>query len=58
MRYAIVDSLLQIVVNICLWDGVTPYNPGPGLYLVKIEDGQQCDIGWSYDGTNFIPPAE
>lgn len=26
--------------------------------LVEIQPGQECDIGWYYDGTAFVPPPE
>lgn len=40
MRYAVVDSE-DVVVNVILWDGVTEYDPGEGLALVRI----QAEIG-------------
>jgi hypothetical protein len=51
--YAIVNS--GIVTNLIVWDGVTPYNPGPGNILVEVPAGLNVDIGWTYDGTNFHP---
>jgi hypothetical protein len=58
MKYATIDALSQVVTNICVWDGVTPFDPGAGLYLIQIQDGQLCDVGWSFDGSNFVPSNE
>lgn len=58
MRYAIVDGATKVVLNIILWDGVSPYTPPTGTALVGI-DGVQCDIGWIQqpDGS-FLPPPD
>lgn len=29
-----------------------------GTYLVLISDGVVCDIGWTWDKQNFIPPIQ
>jgi hypothetical protein len=55
MTYAVISQ--SIVINFILWDGVSPYNPGDGMTLVPL-NGRPCDIGWTYDGTQFVPPAE
>jgi hypothetical protein len=51
MRYAIIRD--GAVVNIALWDGITPWSPGAGLLVVLAPAG--VDIGWLYDG-QFSPP--
>jgi hypothetical protein len=58
MRYAIVDDLTKVVLNLIRWDGVTPYTPPAGTGLVNVTD-VLCDIGWieQPDGS-FIPPPE
>jgi hypothetical protein len=60
-KYAIVDSN-NIVVNVIVWDGVTPYNPGPNMTLINIPEGVDCAGGWIYDPvtqtfTDPNPPA-
>lgn len=54
-RYAIVDKKGN-VVNVSLWDGVTPWQPGEGLKAIKDEDNK-AEIGGKYDGTRFTPPS-
>lgn len=58
MRYAIVDDITKVVLNITKWDGTTPWQPPAGTTAVNI-DGILCDIGWveQPDGS-FIPPIE
>lgn len=48
MKWAIINTE-NIVMNIIVWDGVTPYNPGDGLTLVPINDGVPYGGGWIYD---------
>ena len=52
-NYAMVIQATGVVDNVCLWDGVTPFNP-PGVILVQSDTANRGDI---YDGTNFNPPA-
>lgn len=54
MRYAVLDSN-NVILNIIVWDGVVPYNQEDGL-LVSIND--DVGIGWRYDGSSFVPPAQ
>ena len=58
MRYAIVDDKTKVVLNICIWDGVSPYTPPAGTTLVNV-DGIPCGPGWIQqpDGL-FVPPPE
>jgi hypothetical protein len=57
MRYAIVDNATKVVINIIVWDSVSPYTPPTGTTLVNV-DGIPCDIGWIQqpDGS-FAPQA-
>lgn len=59
MKWAIIDTQ-NIVTNIIVWDGMSPYDPGEGNTLIKINDGVYCAIGWIYDPATqtFSPPAE
>lgn len=45
------------VVNVIVWDGESEWTPPTGQTAVAIPDGSEAAIGWSYDGTNFEPPA-
>lgn len=54
-RYAIIDSENR-AVNFVLYDGVSAYDPGEGLSLVKMPDGISYDYGWVWDGEKFINP--
>jgi len=53
-NYAIIDST-NIVINVCLWDGVTPWQPPEGCIAVQSDTAQ---IGWIYDPSTgtFTPP--
>jgi hypothetical protein len=55
MTYAIIRN--NIVENIIVWDGVTPYTPPEGTILVRTDT---AGIGWIYDPATgeFTPPAE
>jgi len=45
---------------VSLWDGVTEYDPGNDITLVRVPDGVRAGPGWIYDGTNWTapPPVE
>ena len=50
-KYALIDANND-VVNIVLWDGVTPWTPPSGLTAIQSDTAQ---IGGTWDGTNFHP---
>jgi hypothetical protein len=56
MRYAIVDDITKVILNILLWDGVSPY-PFPEKTTQVLIGNTYCDIGWIQqpDGS-FLPP--
>jgi len=55
MNAAVVDDQTNIVLNKIVADATI--DPAPdGTYLVNIPDGVMCDIGWLWDGTNFVDP--
>lgn len=57
-HYAIVDEN-NSVVTVSLWDGVTPWQPNPGLIAVKVPDGALAEAGGTYDPkTKTFVPAE
>ena len=45
MRYFHINNETHIVTNICLWDGVSEYNP-PGVYLIAADDFPEVTYGW------------
>jgi hypothetical protein len=51
MNYAIINN--GTVINIVLWDGVSPYNPGSGNTLVLIPADTFVNIGYTYNGSTF-----
>lgn len=57
-RYAVIDEN-NALINVIVWDGVTPYDPGPGLSLVIINEGVSYGPGWIYDPETqtFIDPT-
>jgi hypothetical protein len=56
MNYAQICNESHTVLNIVVWDGVTPYQP-EGCSLVEIPADTVVDIGYSYVDGVFSPPA-
>lgn len=55
MRCAVCNLSDNVVINIIMAD--PNVDPAPdGTFLVGIQDGVECDIGWIWDGTTFINP--
>lgn len=52
-RCAVID-LSSIVCNVII--AIPTDIPPLDCRLVEIMNGQSCDIGWLWDGTNFINP--
>ena len=42
MNYAVVDEN-GLVVNVIAWDGVSEYNPGVGLTVIKSDEAHRGD---------------
>ena len=53
--YAVIEN--GVVVNMVVWDGHTAWVPLPGREAIQLQDGSTVSIGWTWDGTNFSPPA-
>lgn len=53
-RCAVCQLTDGLVVNIIMADPSDP--PQEGCQLIEIMNGQPCDIGWYWDGTEFINP--
>jgi hypothetical protein len=51
-RYAILDG--DLVVNVALWDGVTPWEPDGEI--VALEDDSPVGPGYVRDGDEWIAP--
>lgn len=54
-RYAYITN--GTISNVILWDGESYYDPGTHVTLINIDDRQEVQIGWSYDGSNFTAPV-
>lgn len=52
-RYAII-SATGAVINVTLWDGVTPWKPELGQAVLAPEG---VGIGWRYEGGDFVAPV-
>jgi hypothetical protein len=52
MRHAQIQD--GTVINVIVWDGETPYDPGEGITLVKCPD--TVGGGFTYDGKKFTAP--
>lgn len=55
MNAAVINNDTNIVENKIVADAENDLAPD-GTYLVNIPDGVMCDIGWLWDGSNFINP--
>lgn len=57
-RYALVDNSNK-AVNFITWDGVTAfdYGQGKGFKLVSLDGIERYDIGWTWNGSTFVPPT-
>ncbi len=55
-NYAYVEN--GVVTNVIVWDGVTPYSPGPAVTLVLLPADSPVTMGYLYDATNgFAAPV-
>lgn len=53
-RCAVCQLSDGLVINIII---ATPSDlPPDGMQLVEVMNGQMCDIGWYWTGTEFVPP--
>lgn len=46
MRYFEITPDTHQVINCILWDGVSPYTPPSGLYLISEGDVPGMAVGW------------
>lgn len=65
--YAVVDDATSLVVNVVVWDGVQPFDPGEGVTLVPLPFVEEVDeesgetvrrysggIGWTFRDGEFV----
>lgn len=46
-----------LVINVIIWDGLTPYNPGQSDTLIALTDAPQgAWTGWTYISGVWTPP--
>lgn len=60
-KYALIDTRSNLVANVIVWNGITPYTPPPYHVTRLIRPGEVVGPGWDYDPVNdtFIaPPPE
>lgn len=57
MNYAIIDLVTNIVENVIVWDGESPWSPPAGYYMEPIGNSG-AGIGWSYVNGQFVQPSE
>jgi hypothetical protein len=56
MDYAVIRSNLNIVENVIVWDGATPWTPPSECYTIPVGNSG-AGIGWSYIDGRFVAPA-
>lgn len=54
-NYAIIKDTL--VINVCSWDGVTPWQPPEETEVIEILDNSPVGVGYTYVNEQFIPPS-
>jgi hypothetical protein len=57
--WGIINNETNICENVCSWDGVTPWSPPDGYYVIAIGDSGAW-IGFHYDPTTQVwtaPPS-
>ena len=52
MRYALIDTTKNTVVNVIEWDGVSFFTPPENCITVQSDT---ANAGDGYDGTNIVP---
>jgi len=54
MRYAMMNG--DTVINVALWDGKTPWEPG--CEVVELPQAFPVGPGWTRSGSEWIAPPE
>lgn len=47
--WAIINIISNIVENIIVWDGVSPWQSPEGTYMIECTDNEDAQIGGTYD---------
>lgn len=59
MRRAVVDADGNVCnIILCKDEDVEALQQSIEMRLIKLEDRELVDVGYSYDGTNFTAPVE
>lgn len=53
--YAIIDNENR-AKNFILYDGVSDFDPGEGMRLVKLPENPRYGFEWIWDGEKFLDP--
>lgn len=56
-RHALINEEKK-VINVIVWDEVSVYEKPKGTEMIEISDDLFIDIGYVYDGSNFVAPTE
>jgi hypothetical protein len=51
-KYAVISNTDLIVQTVVVWDGVSPWEPPAGTFLVQLEENEPCGAGWLYSPEN------
>jgi hypothetical protein len=54
--YAMVNTAGQFVANLVDWDGTTDYWVPPADHTMVLAEDLYCSPGFTYNGTDFLPP--
>ena len=54
MKKVLVEN--GVVHGILEWDGVTPWEPNPGIQVIDVADDVEVHAQWLYDGSTFTDP--
>lgn len=52
-RWALIDSITNIVLNVIVWDGEAQFDPPPETYLIESDT---ASVGWTYENGQFKAP--
>ena len=53
-NYAVVNEEDGMCVNVVVWDGVAPWAPPLGTFVVELAADSHAGIGWHYDAASQI----
>ena len=60
-HYALIETTTALVVNVLIWDGITPYEAPVGHFLHELTEFDDkgrplVKIGYAWDGTQVVIP--